>query len=155
DVRPEPAPVRPEILDAGFTHCGATGGIGVAGGGVLGKMPAGQGPDGGVSAGSRWVILAPSPVRPPERFLGVLLAEDLPGVVEGVPGGAAGDEPGRTPRAGKLLWRAGRGADPDLGENAGPDPLDGGGVLRREGSLLESEHACVQNLGFSHMGHDL
>jgi hypothetical protein len=42
DDRPEPAPVRPEILDAGFTHCGATGGIGFAGGGVLDKMPAGQ-----------------------------------------------------------------------------------------------------------------
>ena len=42
DDRPEPAPVRPEILDAGFTHCDATGGIGFAGGGVLDTMPAGQ-----------------------------------------------------------------------------------------------------------------
>jgi hypothetical protein len=42
DDRPEPAPVRPEILDAGFTHCGASGGIGFAGGGLLDKMPAGQ-----------------------------------------------------------------------------------------------------------------
>lgn len=42
DDRPEPAPPRPEILDAGFTHCDATGGIGFAGGGMLDKMPAGQ-----------------------------------------------------------------------------------------------------------------
>jgi hypothetical protein len=42
DDRPEPPPARPEILDAGFTHCGATGGIGFAGGGVLDTMPAGH-----------------------------------------------------------------------------------------------------------------
>jgi hypothetical protein len=42
DDRPEPAPARPEILDAGFTHRDATGGIGFAGGGLLDAMPAGQ-----------------------------------------------------------------------------------------------------------------
>jgi hypothetical protein len=42
DDRPEPASARPEILDAGFTHRGAAGGIGFAGGGVLDAMPAGR-----------------------------------------------------------------------------------------------------------------
>src|SRR5215831_4003478 len=75
-----------------------------------------------------------------------LLVQDLPGMVEGVPGGAAGDEPGRAPRAGKLSGRAGA---------AGPDSFDGGHVLRREGPLPEPEHARVENLGFPHVRHDL
>src|SRR5215469_18884885 len=40
DDRPEPAPVRPEILDAGFTHRGCGGGIGFAAGGLLDRMDA-------------------------------------------------------------------------------------------------------------------
>ena len=60
-------------------------------------------------------------------------------MVEGVPGGAAGDEPGRAPRAGKLFGRAGS-AGPDLRENPGSDSLDGSDVLWREGPLSEPEH---------------
>src|SRR5215831_18826380 len=92
--------------------------------------------------------------QPLMRCLRWLLVQDLPGMVEGVPGGAAGDEPGRATLAGKLFGRAGGGA-PDLRENPGPDPLDGGHILRREGPLLEPEHARVENLGFPHVGHDL
>ena len=40
DDRPEPAVARPEILDAGFTHRGAAGGIGFAAGGLLARMDA-------------------------------------------------------------------------------------------------------------------
>ena len=75
-------------------------------------------------------------------------------MVEGVLGGAAGDEPGRAPGAGKLFGRTG-GADPDLRDNPGPDSLDGGDVMWREGPLPEPEHARVENLGVPDMGHDL
>ena len=75
-------------------------------------------------------------------------------MVEGVPGGAAGDEPGRAPRAGKLSWRAG-GAGQDLRENTGSDSLDGSDVLWREGPLPEPEHPRVEHLGSPNMGHDL
>ena len=76
-------------------------------------------------------------------------------MVEGVPGGAAGDEPGRAPRAGKLFWRAGGDTSPDLRENPGADPLDGGGVCWREGPRPEPEHPRVEHLGLPHVGHDL
>ena len=76
-------------------------------------------------------------------------------MVQGVPGGAAGDEPGRPPRAGKLFWRAGDGTGADPRENPGPDSLGGGDVLGREGLLPEPEHARMENLRFPHMGHDL
>jgi hypothetical protein len=41
DDRPEPVPARAEVLDAGFTHRSADGGIGFAGGGLLDRMEAG------------------------------------------------------------------------------------------------------------------
>src|SRR5215472_16628437 len=75
-------------------------------------------------------------------------------MVEGVPRGAAGDEPGRAPRASKLSWRAGA-AGPDLRENPSPDSFDGSDVLRRERPLPEPEHPRVEHLSFPHMSHDL
>ena len=75
-------------------------------------------------------------------------------MVEGVPGGAAGDEPDRAPRAGKLPRRAGD-AGPDLRENPIPDSLDGSDVLWRKGTLPEPEHPRMKHLGFPNMGHDL
>jgi hypothetical protein len=68
DDRPEPAPARPEILDAGFTHCDATDGIGFAGGGMLDLMPAGQ-------------ELAPCADRTWDAGLGRLSDDELAGLI--------------------------------------------------------------------------
>src|SRR5262249_14705485 len=88
-------------------------------------------------------------------FLLFLLVLDLPGVVKSVPGGAAGDEPGRAPRPGEPVRRPGHRAGPDLREDRGADPGQGGGVTGRERPLLEPEHAGVEHLSLVHVLHDL
>src|SRR5215470_17509809 len=88
-------------------------------------------------------------------FLRFLLVLDFPGVVNGVPGGAAGHEPGGPPGPAEVTPRAGHHADPDLREDRGADPGQRGGVAGREGPLLEPEHARVEYLGFVHVLDDL
>src|SRR5690348_16277049 len=80
--------------------------------------------------------------RPPRLRRGGLVL-DLPSVVEGVPGGAAGDEPGRAPGAAHIPGRAGRRAGPDLGEDRRADPGHGREVADREGAFGEPEHPGV------------
>ena len=49
---PEPVPAQPDVLDAGFTHHGGSGGIGFAAGGLLDRMDACEGLT--VCAGRVW-----------------------------------------------------------------------------------------------------